>query len=96
MMIPFSSLEWTPTDVPVNDENEAFFLRISRKGDYFYEGADIGIIVVRGRLMTDKFNLKPRAKKWINAIKSHYQSEPISNTNNPNNEVLGIGGFKMM
>ena len=80
----------------VNDDNEAFFLRISRKGDYFYEGADIGIVVVRGRLMTDKFNLKPRAKKWINAIKSHYKSEPISNTNNPNNEVLGVGGFKMM
>lgn len=80
----------------VNDENEAFFLRISRKGDYFYEGADIGIVVVRGRLMTDKFNLKPRAKKWIKAIKSHYKSEPISNTNNPNNEVLGVGGFKMM
>ena len=80
----------------INNDNEAFFLRISRKGDYFYEGADMGIIVVRGRLMTDNFNLKPRAMKWINAIKSHYKSEPISNTNNPNNEVLGVGGFKMM
>lgn len=80
----------------VNDDNEAFFLRISRKGDYFYEGADMGIIVVRGRLMTDNFNLKPRARKWIKAIKAHYKSEPISNENNPNNELLGIGGFKMM
>lgn len=80
----------------VDGDNEAFFLRIARKGDYFYEGADIGILVMRGRLMTDKFNLKPRAKKWINAIKSHYKSEPISNEHNPNNEALGIGGFKMM
>lgn len=80
----------------VNDDNEAFFLRITRKGDYLYEGADIGILVMRGRLMTDNFNLKPRAKKWINAIKLHYKSEPVSNQNNPNNEVLGIGGFKMM
>ena len=35
-------------------------------------------------------------KKWINAIKAHYKSEPISNKHNPNNEALGIGGFKMM
>lgn len=93
------SIEFSRMDThrrAVEDENEAFFLRISRKGDYFYEGADIGILVMRGRLMTDNFNLKPRAKKWINAIKSHYKSEPISNENNPNNEILGTGGFKMI
>ena len=80
----------------VDGDDEAFFLRIARKGDYFYEGGDIGILVMRGRLMTDKFNLKPRAKSWIKAIKSKYKSEPISNEHNPNNEVLGVGGFKMM
>ena len=31
------------------NENEAFFLRIMRPGDYRYEGADIGILVTRGR-----------------------------------------------
>lgn len=93
------SIEFSRMDThrrAVNKPNEGFFLRISRKGDYFYEGADMGIVVVRGRLMTDDFKLTERAKKWIKAIKSHYKSEPISNRHNPNNEVLGIGGFKMI
>jgi glutathione synthase/RimK-type ligase-like ATP-grasp enzyme len=56
----------------VESENEAFYLHISKKGDYVYEGADLGILVSRGRLMTDNFNLNERAKKWIHAIRSKY------------------------
>ena len=79
----------------IESEGEAFFLRITRKGDYLYEGADMGILVLRGRLMTDNFQLKERAKKWIKALKSEYKSVE------PSNEVLvqkeaEIGGFKMM
>ncbi|MGE0589770.1 MAG: biotin carboxylase [Cyclobacteriaceae bacterium] len=80
----------------VERENEAFFLRISRSNDYFYEGADMGILVMRGRLMTDDFNLKPRAVAWINAIKNLYRSEPFSVVKAPRAEVAEIGGFKMM
>jgi biotin carboxylase len=47
----------------VESESEAFFLRISKEGDYLYEGADMGILVSRGRFMTDKFQLNSRAKK---------------------------------
>lgn len=61
----------------VESENEAFFLRISRKGDYLYEGADMGILVARGRMMTDDFILTPRAKAWINAIHSKFTSEIV-------------------
>ena len=58
----------------VESDNEAFFLRITNKGDYLYEGADMGILVTRGRMMTDNFSLTQRAKSWINAIQNNYSS----------------------
>jgi hypothetical protein len=61
----------------VETENEAFFLRISREGDYLYEGADMGILVSRGRMMTDDFKLTKRAKTWINAIQGQYSSAQV-------------------
>ena len=61
----------------VETENEAFFLHITKKGDYLYEGADIGILVSRGRMMTDDFTLNERAKKWIEAIRSKYVSQMV-------------------
>ena len=59
----------------VESEKEAFFLRITRKGDYLYEGADIGILVTRGRMMTDDFELTKRADNWIKAIRAQYVSQ---------------------
>ena len=61
----------------VESENEAFFLRIMRPGDYRYEGADIGILVTRGRSMTKSFQLNERAKKWIHGIKSSVEGKPL-------------------
>jgi biotin carboxylase len=61
----------------VESESEAFFLRITKEGDYLYEGADMGILVSRGRMMTDNFNLTQRAKNWIKAIRSKYSSQLI-------------------
>lgn len=58
----------------VESENEAFFLRITKEGDYLYEGADMGILVTRGRMMTDNFQLTQRARTWINAIQNNYTS----------------------
>lgn len=58
----------------VQNENEAFFMRIAKKGDYLYEGADMGILVSRGRMMTDDFELNDRAKNWIKAIRSNFSS----------------------
>ena len=61
----------------VESEREAFFLRIAKPGDYIYEGADLGILVSRGRMMTNDFKITPRAKKWINAIRGQYSSEIV-------------------
>ncbi len=80
----------------VESENEAFFLRITRVGDYLYEGADIGILVMRGRLMTDDFQLKDRARMWIHGIKSLYKSKAPGNEQFVQEKVAEIGGFKMM
>jgi hypothetical protein len=62
----------------VESEKEAFFLRILKPGDYRYEGADLGILVTRGRLMDDKFQLTPRARKWIDGIRAHYTAAPLT------------------
>jgi glutathione synthase/RimK-type ligase-like ATP-grasp enzyme len=67
----------------VETEKEAFFLRIAKRGDYLYEGADMGILVCRGRMMTNDFKLTPRAKGWINAIKSQYSSEMVEDKREP-------------
>ena len=77
----------------VEQENEAFFLRISKKGDYEYEGADLGILVMRGRAMTDDFKLTPKARKWIKAIKGKFASVSVDMSQPAAPE---IGGFKMM
>ena len=61
----------------VESENEAFFLRILGPGDYRYEGADIGILVTRGRSMTKSFQLNERAKKWIHGIKQSVAAKPL-------------------
>ncbi|HMC98295.1 MAG TPA: hypothetical protein VKG92_11605, partial [Flavobacteriales bacterium] len=81
----------------VENENEAFFLRITRVGDWLYEGADMGILVMRGRMMTDEFQLTERAKKWLAAIKAEYKSVvPGLQGANGHEHLLEIGGFKMM
>ncbi len=61
----------------VESENEAFFLHIAKEGNYLYEGADMGILVSRGRMMTDDFKLNARAKNWINAIRGKYTSQIV-------------------
>lgn len=67
----------------VQNENEAFFLRITKKGGYLYEGADMGILVTRGRMMTDDFKLNNRAKHWIKAIRSQFKSEMVEDKKKP-------------
>lgn len=80
----------------VESEQEAFFLRISDVDNYRYEGADLGILVMRGRLMTDDFDLKERAEKWINAIRNEFKAAPLQQDLPAHNQPLEIGGFKML
>lgn len=79
----------------VEKDNEAFFLRITRVGDWLYEGADIGILVMRGRMMTDDFQLTERSKKWLAAIRAEYKSV-VPGEHSGTGHMLEIGGFKMM
>ena len=62
----------------VESEREAFYLRILKPGDYRYEGADLGILVLRGRVMTSKFELTERAQRWIHGIRSMYRGQPMT------------------
>lgn len=58
----------------VDSESEALFIRIAGVGDYWYKGADLGILVTRGRLMTEDFQLTERAHAWIKGIKSYFNA----------------------
>jgi biotin carboxylase len=81
----------------VQSHARAFFLRIAKEGDYLYEGADVGILVVRGRLMDDRFRLTRRAKAWINAVRSEYASRPLTGRDADAAEHKAeVGGFKLL
>jgi hypothetical protein len=60
----------------VADEAEAFYLRIAGVGQYRYPGADLGIMVTRGRFMDDDHELLDRARSWISGIKQEFASVP--------------------
>jgi hypothetical protein len=61
----------------LTDESEAFYLRIAEAGGYRYHGADIGILVTRGRLMTDDHELTDRARAWIAGLRAQFASIPV-------------------
>jgi hypothetical protein len=62
----------------VESEREAFFLRILKPGDYRYEGADLGILITRGRSMDNRFRLNQRSRAWIDGIKGAFKAKPLS------------------
>jgi len=81
----------------VETENEAFWLRISGSGDYRYEGADLGILITRGRLMTPDFELTDRAQAFINGMHGHFKAKPIADVRMPDIPVaLEAGAFKIL
>ena len=61
-------LDWTN----VIDNDEAYYLRVYREGDYTYKGADLGILVARGRMQTERRELRERAKLWTAAINAEF------------------------
>ena len=61
----------------ITQDNQAFFMRLTDTNDYMYEGVDLGILILQGRLMTDAFQLTERAKKWISAIHSNFKSQIV-------------------
>lgn len=77
-------------------DNEAFFLQITQKDGYFYEGADLGILVLRGRLMSDDFKLSLRGKRWIRALRTQYKADMIDPGLLTEKDLFDPDGFKMM
>jgi biotin carboxylase len=60
----------------VTHEDEAFFLRVYAPGDFRFKGADLGILVTKGRMQTAD-GLTERCLRYIAGIRGHYQSEPL-------------------
>jgi biotin carboxylase len=60
----------------ITTEDEAFFMRVYGPGDYRFHGADLGILVTKGRMQTAE-GLTERCRRYISGIRSHYQSEPL-------------------
>jgi hypothetical protein len=57
-------------------ENEALFLRTVNPGQPQNKGWGLGRIVLRGRLLTDGYQLNGRAQAWIRGFKAHFQMQP--------------------
>ena len=98
-MRPDGGIEFDRMDThrrAVESNDEAFFLRITGKGDHLYEGADMGILVMRDRLMTDDFQLTDRARAWITAMRGQYRSKAIDRQSPQEEAAVAIAGFKMM
>ncbi|HEX8705508.1 MAG TPA: hypothetical protein VF815_42130 [Myxococcaceae bacterium] len=53
-------------------EDEAFFFRTVHKGETLSEGTVLGRLVVRGRLMTDGYQLNSRAQAWIRGLRARF------------------------
>jgi biotin carboxylase len=59
------------------DETEAFYLQVAAPGDYRYKGADLGVLVTRGRLQTDDEQLTDRCRRWIDGVKGQFAGTPV-------------------
>ncbi|NIB38104.1 biotin carboxylase [Pseudomaricurvus alkylphenolicus] len=73
------SIDWNN----VGDEEDAFYLRVYGEGEYSYLGADMGIIVARGRMQSDDRELLPRAKQWINPINRQFEFQALDESAAP-------------
>lgn len=63
----------------VTHEDECFYMRVYGPGDYRFKGADLGILVTKGRMQTAD-GLTKRCRSYIDGIRSMYQSEPLQET----------------
>jgi hypothetical protein len=72
-----AALDWHQ----LQNESEAFFLRIFGAGDYRWKGADLGVLVTKGRLQMQSAKagsaLTIRARHFIDAIRAQYTGVPL-------------------
>jgi hypothetical protein len=73
-----AALDWHQ----LQNEEEAFFLRIYGPGDYRWKGADLGVLVTKGRLQAQSVSgstvLTIRARHLIDSIRAQYSGTPLS------------------
>jgi biotin carboxylase len=60
----------------VTREDEAFFMRVYAQGDFRFKGADLGILVTKGRMQTAE-GLTQRCRRYIDGIREQYRSETL-------------------
>src|SRR6478672_1752697 len=60
----------------ITTEDEAFFMRVYGPGDFKFHGADLGILVTKGRMQTAE-GLTERCRRYIEGIRAAYKSEPL-------------------
>jgi hypothetical protein len=72
-----AALDWHQ----LQNESEAFFLRIYGAGDYRWKGADLGVVVTKGRLQRRigaADTLTIRARHLIDSIRRQYSGVPLA------------------
>jgi biotin carboxylase len=73
-----AALDWHQ----LQHDDEAFFLRIYGPGDYRWKGADLGVLVTKGRLQTPTASggtsLTIRARHLIDSIRAQYSGSAIT------------------
>ncbi|MDN5760940.1 MAG: biotin carboxylase [Microlunatus sp.] len=78
-----AALDWHQ----LQNSDEAFFLRIYGAGDYRWKGADLGVVVTKGRLQhavhDGPYSLSIRAKHLIGAIREQYAGLPLREVKSP-------------
>ena len=66
----------TPTGTPSPTRPRRSTCGSPGVGQYRYPGADLGIMVTRGRFMDEEHELLDRAREWITGIKGQFASVP--------------------
>jgi len=73
-----AALDWHQ----LQNESEAFFLRVYGPGDFRWKGADLGVLVTKGRLQVPTANggsaLAIRARHLIDSIRAEYSGSPLA------------------
>ena len=66
----------------LQNESEAFYLRIYGPGDYRWKGADLGVLVTKGRLQVETRSgataLTIRARHLIDSIRAEYSGTALA------------------
>ncbi len=59
------------------DGSEAFYMRVAAPGDLRSEGAQLGVLVTRGHLQTDDYQLTERCRRWVTGMRAKFVSTPL-------------------